>query len=370
MLAPMIGGFAVVRFRGYCARLLCAAAVVLLPHTVAASPAVDGTRNLSLGNVSRGSAYGTNAALINPAAMAFSHQFAVEPLYQLSLPSQTHGMGVVVMDTLNNPRLGLALGYIFMRGSPQISFTTVGGEERELRLSHFGHEAFGVLSITIVKQWLAIGVKPKYQYTSLRFRDDEGNAQNAHDKLNFFGLDAALGVNLLGWASLHVVATNLAGNHAPAYTEDRELSLTGFEVDPESVDHGSVSRVSDYPLSLAHGLSVFPLHHPDFSLNFDGVYDFTSYWEPDKYLRMTYGGSAEYVVGPVPLRFGTFWDGRGPGKGDDRVVIAGGLAYVKPAQIGGVGLDIGIGFQQDVRGDGPKETVLGLNIGLRIHPDL
>ncbi len=350
------------------------------PAGVLASPGVEGTRNLSMGNGAFASTYGTNAALANPAAMSFSQQFSIEPLYQIEVRSLRNGVGAVVMDSLNNARVSLALGYLFMRGAPKISFLDSSGEEKSLTLSHFGHEAFAAVSVAVVKQWLSVAIKPKYQYVSLRYRDPDGVARNAHDKLNFFGLDMAVGVNFAGWAALHVVANNLVGSHAPAYTCDptkkgctasqRELSLEGIDADPATIDHGTVSRVSDYPLLLGHGFAVFPLHNPNFSINVDGTYDFTSYRENNKKIRMTFGGSAEFIAGPVPIRAGSYWDSMGPGKADDRVYVTGGLGYIKPAKLGGVGVDVGLGLRQQVAGFGPKETFLGIHVGIRIHPDL
>jgi hypothetical protein len=37
--------------------------------------------------------------------------------------------------------------------------------------------------------------------------------------------------------------------------------------------------------------------------------------------------------------------------------------------VGGVGVDVGFGFTQQVSGPF-KDTVIGFNLGLRIHPDL
>jgi hypothetical protein len=351
--------------------LAVVAFLLLLPLRRAwASPAVDGTRNLSLGNVSRGSSYGTNAALINPSNMAFSPMFTVEALYQLGAQTKTHGVGFIVMDSLNNPRVSLGLGYLFMRGQPGVSFVDINTmERRNLELSLFGHEVLGALSITAVKQWLAIGLKPKYQYVSLRYRDDLGIARNANRKLNAFGLDTSLTVNFRGWAAVALSGVNVLGNHRTAYNDERDVSLDGFAVEDGSIDHGDLSDVSAYPIGFEHGLSVFPLRNQIFSINFDGMYDFTSY-HFEKHTRLQYGGSAEFIVGPVPLRFGTLWDGRGKGRSDDRVFIAGGVGFVRPAKLGGVGVDVGFGFRQEVSGPPGKETTIGFNLGLRLHPDL
>ncbi len=340
-----------------------------IPTSAEASPAVEGTRNLSLGSVSRSSSLGSNAALANPAMMAFSPIFTVEAMYQLNIQTRTNGLGVVVMDSLNNRRIGLALGYIFMRGTPEISYQDAEtGESVDLELSRFGHEAFGALSIAAVPNWVSLGLKPKYQYSSLRYRDATGLARNAHDKLNAFGLDTALSINFVGFAALSVLGLNVVGNNLPAFNDNRDVDLEGLPVVEDSIDHQGVPEVSDYPLTVVHALSVFPLRNPTLSLNFDGTYDFSSYRFED-HTRLTYGGSVEFVAGPVPLRFGTIWDSRGKGGDDDRIYLAGGVAYTKNARPGGMGVDIGFGFQQQV--DGPKaETILGLNLGLRLHPDL
>jgi hypothetical protein len=346
-----------------------AAAIAYGPSEAHASPAVDGTRNLSLGNVARGSSFGTNAALLAPSNMAFQQTFAIEPMYQMQVRSRTHGLGFVIMDSLNNPRLQLGVGYLFMRGAPRVSFLDAMGDTRDLTLSRFGHEAFVAVGVTVVRNWLAVALKPKYQYTSLRYLDDVGVARNAHDRLNAFGLDASATLNFAGWAALTVVGTNLTGNHSAPFTDERSVRLRDVGMaEGAEIDHGHLSQLSDYPLGLAHGVSVFPLHHPNFSLNFDGTYDFTTY-DFQNHVRMTYGGSAEFVVGPVPIRFGTVWDGRGRGRDDDRVYVAGGVAFVRPPPMGGVGVDVGFGFAQQVSGP-LKETILGFNLGIRIHPDL
>lgn len=350
-------------------RAALTAALLLIASTTHASPGVEGTRNMGMGGGGRSSAFGVSGALINPSNLGFNHVFAIEPMYQVHLPSRTHGIGVAVVDSLNNPRISLGLGYLFLKGTPSVKFDTVAMGERELRLSRFGHEAFAAISVAVVKKWLAIGLKPKYQYVSLRYRDDEGLAQNAARRLSAFGLDTSATLNFAGWVALSVLANNVTGNLAPPYTDDRHVTLTdvGY-IDGREVDHDRLPELSEYPLTFEHGLAVFPLHHADFSLNFDGIYDFTTY-RFENYTRVQYTGSAEYVLGPVPIRFGTTWDGRGRGNADDRVYVGGGLAYVKPAKVGGVGIDAGFSVRQQVTGP-TKDTFLGFNLGIRIHPDL
>lgn len=349
--------------------LTAAFAVWLNPLEAAASPAVEGTRSLSLGSVGRASAYGTSAVLTNASNMGFQPTFAVEGIYQVNIQSKTHGVGVVVMDSLNNARLSVGLGYLFMKGLPQISFFDEDrSETRKLELSRFGHEAMVAINVAVVKGWLGLGLKPKYQYTSLRYRDEVGLAHNAQDKLNAFGLDTALTANFRGWASLTAAVDNAVGSHDPAYTDDSDVELEGIPVGDDSITYDTLSDVSDYPLLVAHSLSVFPLGNPMLSLNFDGTYDFTSY-RFEEYTRLTYGGSAEFIAVVVPIRLGAFWDTRGKGKQDDRVYIAGGVAYTKPAKLGGVGMDIGFGFRQAVVGPN-RDTVIGFNLGIRLHPDL
>jgi hypothetical protein len=340
-----------------------------------ASPGVDGTRNLSMGNATRGSSAGTQAALINPAGLMYGQQFAIEGMYQYDARTRTHGMGVFISDSLNTPRVALALGYVFMRGDPQLRYTDAMGDRRTLGLVHYGHEVSGVISVAAVKNWLYLGIKPKWQYSSLRYLDDERKAQDFRRKLNAFGLDLALALNLLDWAKLAVVGYNLTGPADPAFTEDQEVELAGIAVDPvdPAINTGSLRRLSDYPRSLGHGLAIYPLRKPDFSINIDATYDFTSYWNQNKYTRITVNGGIEYVVaGIVPLRVGGWWDSRGRGSIDDRGYVSGGLGYFLAPKVGGVGVDIAAGFAQQVAGS-PKaqlDTIIGVNIGIRLHPDL
>lgn len=359
-----------------------AGGLIGLPALAEAHPGVEGTRNLSLGSVARSSSFGTNAALINPSNMPFVQSFQVEPIYQVGIQGRRHGLGFVIMDSLNNARVSIGLGYLVMRGSPTVSFTSddpvrvpADGEtslHRDLELVHVAHETFGAIGLSVVKNWLSIGLKPKYQFSSLRYRDAMGVAHDAHERLSTFGLDTSLTLNFKGWAGISALANNVVGNHAPAFTADRELDLSAAGAAAGTVDTGTVSRLSDFPLTFEHGLSVFPLHTPDFSLNFDGMYDFTSY-KDEKHTRRVLGGSAEFVLGPVPLRFGTQWDGRGKSSADDRIYVAGGIGYVRAPKDGGVGVDVGAGVRQQVTGPGlggQLETVISFNLGLRIRPNL
>lgn len=357
--------------------------IVAAPGLASAHPGVEGTRNLSLGSVARSSSFGTNAALINPSNMSFTQTFAIEPIYQFGVQGRRHGIGFVLMDSLNNPWLSVGLGYLVMRGSPTVSFTRTtddpvripdSGEiapNADLELVHVAHETFAAISVTVVKGWLSLAAKPKYQFSSLRYLDSSGVARDAHERLSSFGLDMSTTLNFGGWAAVSGMVNNIIGNHPPPFTDDQALALDEAGALEGTIDSGTVAEISDFPFTIEHGLSVFPLHHPDFSLNFDGIYDLSSY-RFENHTRTALGGSAEFVLGPVPLRFGTLWDGRGRGKDDDRIHVAGGLAYVKAAKQGGLGVDIGLGVRQQVTGPelgGRRETVLSFNLGLRIRPD-
>jgi hypothetical protein len=335
-----------------------------------------------MGNSTRGSSAGSNAMLINPAGLSYAQQFSIDAMYQAALRDRTHGLGVFLSDSLNNSRFALGLGYVFMKGAPRLRYTDPDGLRRNLSLSHFGHEVLGVISVAAVKQWFFLAIKPKYQYTSLRYLDDDGAARNAADKLNAFGLDASVAVNFADWVRLTVIGYNLVGASEPAYTEEDPLSLEGIAmaedpvIDPDDppfegapLNVSNVRRVADYPRTLAHGLAIFPLMNPNFSLNFDGTYDFSSYRRPDKQVRYTLGGSAEFVAGPVPIRAGSYFDSRGAGKADNRVHVSAGLGFVLNPKQGGAGVEIGAGFSRQVAGPLP-ETVIGVNVGVRLHPDL
>ena len=341
-----------------------------LPNHVNASPAVDGVRNLSLANASRGSSTGSSAVFINPAGLSFTQQFSIEPVYQLDVSSNTHGIGLSISDSLNNPHVGLALSYVFMKGAPKIAYEHTSGQMQDLKLSHYGHEASLVLSIAAIKNWLYLGIRPKYQYSSLRYYDDDKKGQQVAPRLNAFGLDASVALDILGFVRLTAVGYNLTGKLHPWWTEEQPVRLENVGMQPDGIiDHKSLSRLSDYPLALSHGISIFPLRKPEFNLNFDGLYDFSSY-KQDKFVRNRFGGSAEFIVGRFPLRAGGAWDGRGRGKTDDRSYLSGGTGYIHPAQIGGLGVDIGVGVSQQIHGPKPWETVIGINIGMRMHPNL
>jgi len=344
------------------------------PGRAEASPGVDGTRNLSMGHATRGSSSGTQAALINPAGLMYGQQFAIEGMYQYDAQSRTHGMGVFISDSLNTPRVALALGYVFMRGDPRLVYSDALGERKTLGMVHFGHEISGVLSVAVVKNWLYLGVKPKWQYSSLRYLDDNRRVHDFRRKLNAFGLDAALAINLLDWVKLAVVGYNLVGPSVPAWTDAKTVSLVDVAVDPNdpAFNTSHIRRLADYPRSLGHGVAIFPLRKPDFSLNVDATYDFTSYWDQNKYTRVTVNGGAEFVAGPVPIRVGGWWDSRGRGQGDDRGYVSGGLGFFLAPKVGGVGVDFAAGFSQQVTGSpkGQLDTVIGINLGIRLHPDL
>jgi hypothetical protein len=349
--------------------------IMAIPARAEASPGVEGTRNLSMGNATRGSSTGTDAAIINPAGLSYAQQFEIEPVYQFNLQTRTHGLGVFVSDSLNSPRIALALGYVFLRGGPRIRYDDPFGDRSAVDLVHFGHEVSGVLAITAVRNWLYIGLKPKWQYVSLRYLDDEGVALDYQPKLNTFGLDAAIALNFLDWAKFAVVGYNLFGPHTPA----RGDSTTAAEIpgvataDPANINTANLSRISDYPRSLGHGLAIYPLRHPNFSLNVDATYDFTSYrTADDKWTRVTVNAGGEFVVGPVPIRLGGWWDSRGRGSADDRGYVSAGLGFIRPAKHGGVGVDFGVGFAQQVTGAASPhlDTVLSINLGLRLRPDL
>jgi hypothetical protein len=344
-------------------------------RTAQASPGIDGTRNLSMGNATRGSSTGTDALIINPAGLSYSQQFEIEPIYQFNLQNRTHGIGAFVSDSLNSPRFALGLGYVFTRGSPVIRYTDDVNERQSLPLVNFGHEVAGVISVSAIKNWLFIGVKPKWQYVSLRYLNDDGVAIDYKPKLNAFGLDAAIALNILDFAKIAVVGYNLFGPNLPARGDDTsegELDNVA-QADPPNLNTANLSRVSGYPRSLGHGLAIFPLRNPNFSLNVDATYDFTSYWTPDdKFTRITVNAGGEFVAGPVPIRIGGWWDGRGRGGADDRGYVSAGLGFIRPAQVGGVGVDFGVGFAQQVTGAerAQLDTVLSINLGIRLRPDL
>lgn len=345
--------------------LLGAALSSAISSRALAAPGLDGTRNLGMGGATRASATGTNAMLVSPGNMGFTRQFLIDPVYQVQVENNTHGAGILAMDSLLNPRVAVGLGYIATFGGPRIAFTDETGTARELGMFHQGHEVGLALAINAVPGWLAFGVRPKFQYTSLRFLDPDNKKQDAITARSAFGLDLSMSISLARWVNIAVVGQNLAGPSPPVITPD----LTPYMVAEGSLDRSRLSQLSDFPRTVAHGFALFPTRNPGFSFNFDGLYDFTSFVHQDKFVRMVFAGGAEYTIkNVVPLRFGGYWDSRGRGKTDDRGFIAFGLGFQRDAPKGGIGFDLGMGFSRQVTGPYP-ETRLGINLGLRINPN-
>ena len=356
--------------------LLCAAGLALLPDIALANPHLEGIRQLSLAGSGRASATGVDAALVNPSGLTATQQFAIAPVYQYSVANNAHGLGALIIDSLNNPKFGLGLGYTFFRGEQPIGYSDLEGGLSELETLRLGHEAYGLLSVNLFRGVWHLAVKPKWQYSVLQYRDEDGEVRNFRDKLNTFGLDVATSISILRWLRLSVTGENLVGAADPSWTTE-DTDLPGVETFPVPLDLSQIRRLSDFPRTLTHGLSVFPLGDMRLSINFDGLYDFTSYWDADadldgvkdEHVRLMYGGSVEFIAGPVPIRVGGSWDGRGPGTEDDAAFVGAGAGFVQPAGDGGVGWELNAGFSQQVTGE-RLDTVIGLSLGIRLRPSL
>ncbi len=301
--------------------------------------------------------------------MSVSRTLAAESNYQVAIERNTHAFGVAAVDSINNPRVAIGLGYSSMIGAPRVGFEEAGddGESaRELRLYHRAHEVGLAISVLAIRRWLTLGVKFKYQNSSLRFFDSDRVRRDAQATLHAFGVDVGATLSIFGWVNLALVGTNLSGPKAPAYTDDADLNLAPFELRPGSFDAKRLPRISDYPRALGHGIAVFPLHSDRLSLNVDGYYDLTSY-ASESFVRKTYSGGGEYLLGKLALRLGGGWDSRGPQGDDDRGFISAGLGVIKGAEPGKIGFVATLGFRRDVSGVLP-ETYLGAKIGLRFNP--
>lgn len=361
-----------------CLSALVCAGVALTPADASANPYLDGIRQLSLAGSGRASSSGIDAILVNPSAVTTTQQFAIMPMYQYSVARNGHALGAFILDSLNNPRFGLGLGYTFFRAEQSVGYGSAEGTLDRLDTLNLGHEVYGVLSARLFQGIWHLAIKPKWQYSVLQYRDDEGQVRNLKDKMNAFGLDLATTVSILQWARVSVTGENLVGVDAVPWTsETTELpGVATFEGVP--LDFSKIPRISGAPRTLTHSLAVFPLGDMRLSLNVDGVYDFTSYWETDdngdgkadKHTRLMYGGSVEFVAGPVPIRVGGSWDQRGPAADDDRAYVGAGAGYVQNAGDGGVGWEVGLGFSQQVSGPRQLDTIIGLHVGLRLRPQL
>ena len=309
----------------------------------------------------------------NPSGLGLIQQFAIVPAYQINVQDLTHGLSAYVLDSLNNPRFGLALGYEFFKGAPQVGYTTDGGESADFALSSFGHEASASLSIQAVMGWWWFAVTPKFQYASLRYLDDEGTAVDAQPILKSFGMDVSTTFSLRNWVNIAVIGENLVGNNGPSWTADAPLQIENVaDVGDSELDLSRVRRTADYPLTVTHSLTIHPTRSPALSLAFDGLHDFSSFRDQEK-VRNVYSGGVEFIAGNmVPIRAGFKYDTRGNGTEDDRMYVGGGLGFIRTPKVGGSGVDVGASFSQQVNQvpGVPRDTVVGLHIGIRIHPDL
>jgi hypothetical protein len=318
-----------------------------------------------MGGASRASSRGTGAMLVNPANLGFTRQFELAPAYQVRFEDNTHGVGFLAMDSLNNQRVALGLGYIATAGGPKVRYQDVNGENKTLQLVHAGARGRHADQHQRGARLARLRHPSEVSVQRLRFRDLEGIRQDARKEQTAFGLDLAMSISFRQYATVSVVGQNLSGPAPPATT----LNLAPLVFDPRTLDRSRVSPVSDYPRTLAHALAVFPTRSPGFSLNFDGLYDFTSYRvDADKFTRIVLAGGAEYTIRDlVPLRLGGSWDRRGRGNADDRGYIAFGLGFTRPATKGSVGFDLGVGFSRQIVGPNP-DTVLAINLGLLLNP--
>lgn len=338
----------------------------------ARGPVSEKARDVALAQSARASATGSQAVFVNPAALSLSPEFTTTAQYRLDTFNRTHGLSAYVHDSLNNARFALALSYVFMKGKPEVGYIDAQGKQQNLSLSHFGHEAGLQVGVSVLPKWIYLGAALKYQYASLRYLDAQKQGQAVLPTLNTVGLDAGLVGTLGPWLRLAVVGYNLIGSHQSNFSTQAPVQLQNVNQlngSYLSLDHAY--PLSDYPLTLAHGLSVLPLPGDKLSLNFDGTYDFTSYYQkPQKFVRKSYGGSIEFKLGPVPLRMGGQWDSMGPDSKDDRVFIAGGLGFFKKASAGKTGFDVAAGVSQQIRKQAGLATVIGISLSFHMHPQL
>lgn len=346
-------------------------AILWLPSIAQARGPVSQTaRELALAQNARSSAAGANAVFVNPAGMVLRSEFSTAVQYRLDTKSRTHGLAAMVHDSLNNPRVALALTYAFMKGSPKLGYTEPGNTAKTLTLSHFGHEAALHAGVIVLPGWLSLGASIAYQYASLRYKDEQNQGQQMLEALNMVGVDVGTTLTLGRWARVSAVGYNLVGSHPGNFSQTQPFNLTGVNQFPGSeVLAQGLSVLSDHPLSFAHAVTVYPLGRPVLSISTDGYYDFSSYKHlADKPVRKVFGGGVEYLAGPIPIRAGARWDSMGKGKSDDEAWVSGGLAYTKPAAAGQPGFDLAFGFSQQVAGPAKKSTRIGITLSFRMHP--
>ena len=349
---------------------LLAATLLASTSAQALAPELSNVRNLALADASRASSTGSQAIFINPSGLTYTQQFSSDALYQVNLDSNSHSFGASIQDSLNNPRFAVGLAYATLKGNPEVEYLGADSVASKKTVEHFGHHVALNLSFIPLRNWLHIGTNLKWQYASFRYRDDQDKGQQLLPSLNTFGLDVGATLELLGFARIAVVGYNLVGSQRAAFDEDHPITLTNVALSPKTVvGNLNVPRVADYPLAAAYGVAIMPFRTSRLSINYDGNYDFTSYYKSqNKVVRKQQSVGAEFIAGPVPIRAGFQWDSRGKGKDDDRMYVGGGLGYFKPASTGNTGFEVSASVLQQVSGSNNFETRIGVLLGMRFHP--
>lgn len=369
---------------GWWVASLCACTWAWPMASARADPAVAGTRNLAMADASRSSSTGTEGARTNPSALSVRPEFGMDVAYQVRAQHRTHGFGAIIGDSLNNPRFGIAMAYELIKAKPRLNYhlsheeptsdASVGSGEYPI--DYEAHVAAGILSFTVVPAWLHLGASLEYRRTELTFVDGGGDSKIIGERENRFGLDLAVTLEVLRLVRASFVAYNLVGHDRPFDTDSK--AIKSQLIFPDSalnplVTSAELSPLANNPLKLAHGIALFPTRKDNFNLNFDGSYDFSSYRDEslgdDQHVRIGMAGSAEYVAGPVPIRLGAGWDGRGPSKADDITYISAGVGFERPTADRRAGVKAAIGFSQQVAGPKGSKLATTLSASLAITLD-
>jgi hypothetical protein len=276
-----------------------------IPALARAAPAdaVLPPRALGMGGALRGSAMGDAGPMLNPSGMSLARSNVLEGAYGYMRPDASHVGHVSIVDSTSAWNLAGGIYYTYAVASAD----EAPGSRR--------HEGGLALSFPFGDK-VAIGATVRYLRARFEARDLE--VSTPVEARRGLTADAGLTIRPLPSISLGLVGYGL-----------RDL------------------QTIEAPLAMGWGAAFVP--RPELIIAFDGVVDFTTYDEARGNALSLMGGAEYAFLNLVAVRGGGGYDGqRRRGHGSLGVSL-----------LGDVGA-IDLGVRQELSGDGPRGTFIGV----------
>lgn len=250
---------------------------------------IDTTRSGGMSGALRAAGNGTTAPFLNPASMTLARIYHIEALGQVT-PEYGHiTFGSVIVDSITNKLAGgVAVSGGFL-DSFQDTATSLDRSWLDVRLA-LAYPIVDAFSVGLGGRYIKVtqsGLGPLGDSkASGGLKDPEGEGRLS--MVNIATFDAGISIKAGDLVRLGISGQNLT------YNNDGIL-----------------------PTMLGGGVAIA---HEDFTIEVDGVADFTSYMTPTARIM---GGGEYLLVDRVPLRLGYRFD-----QGADSHQISGGFGYL------------------------------------------